>query len=567
MSIQITQLGGDDNCYYGAAICHASNGNIFVLDISMEAFGYHYLCIYKSTDGGQSFTRVQHVSEGSLLSDITDYIFGLDAAIDGNDVIHILAYSDDHLIYNTYNTTNNTFSSSNPWPEISGINSMWHKMMLDSDGKVHCVFTDYSAPNYRCRYTNNVSGSWLSPETVYSSTTRFWSCDINVKSTSIIEVSWGGGYDFTLVGYHRRTRTGGVWGDTTNYTHSGNRGPHSQLVSYNSATAFLTDKNYDTDAYNDIWLNDVELPFDTYDASSIDWNTAIGLDTNGLLTVFYNVWSGSTNRLVCRYGPLDGSGGWSDPITIIDGDLYSWLCVEFDISFVNYGNTINVLCQNDSFGPLTLIVLELNHTTSSKSAYLAGACTPEIEWVALSFEDPKSYETSSIPAYLKPIDSQAVSHSAYAHGKLTSSGSKPAYLLGQGALQMPSADVAVNSWVNETSGTTLYPSINEVNFDDSNFVTEANVQVNDYFEVSVADLGVGYVATGDQYIEIRGWSVIGSITLQLALRRGGANLVTRSQTFPGDATSYSFQLTPQEIDLIGDDYNSMSIRITVTGIS
>lgn len=134
--------------------------------------------------------------------------------------------------------------------------------------------------------------------------------------------------------------------------------------------------------------------------------------------------------------------------------------------------------------------------------------------------------------------------------------------------QLPTSDVAVVDWVNELGGSTVYSSIADQVINDATYATVADAQIDDYFEVTLASLGEGYVGTGEHYIEIRGWRTAGStVTLRIELIKYGTAIASREQTFSTSAETYQFTLTDQEVDLIIDDYDILSIRVTVIGIA
>lgn len=146
--------------------------------------------------------------------------------------------------------------------------------------------------------------------------------------------------------------------------------------------------------------------------------------------------------------------------------------------------------------------------------------------------------------------------------------SQSAYLSGiEWQYLYPDADIAVDGWLNETSGSTLYPSLDDEEVNDADYVWHQGVEVNDYFEVRLSDL-TNSVGEGPISIEWRAEALVGGVTLtlKLELREGETVIASDEQTLSTSFMDYVYVLTQEQINNIGN-WNSVTIRVTVTEAS
>ncbi len=102
-------------------------------------------------------------------------IAGISAAMDANDLIHLLAITNEgkasQLRYNTYNTQNHTFGTQQVINgDIGGAPTsalLYTAIALDSNNIPHIAYTELPAimgtDTYVAMYTNRIGGSWKSP--------------------------------------------------------------------------------------------------------------------------------------------------------------------------------------------------------------------------------------------------------------------------------------------------------------------------------------------------------------------------------------------------------------------
>jgi len=572
MSITVVTLPTEGLGYRGGGIYTVSNGNIYIISYSMRSF-YAYLVIWKSTNGGTSFTEIETVIEYNIQGQGSGpyAIYSINPMLDANDVIHIYVRtgSGDNLIrYNRFDTDNDSWLDSyDPWPS-SGLVGATFRAQMDSNDKIHIVYI-YGGTGVR--YCNNTSGSWSTPQDVLTANDSIHFVGILIVSSTVIEAFAGCGYNRSLGNYYRNTRTNGTWGTQTNYTNQGEGFPWNSMAYYSSSTKALHGQN--TTSYNiwtDLYINDAAIDIDQWNMEDLGWKSSIVCHPiTGYLITVWNYKVDNTQYGVFRC-EIPGRG-IIQPIIFYTGGAVgiTFPIIEYNPYHHYAGNTFGVLFANDYWNNLYYVKINVTFTDNNKSAYLKGGCNPEIEWVAVTYDDTILYTLSSCPpAYLRGIANITTNHLVFLRGKLNANSSKSIYLLGQGAQQPPASDVTVGGWVNEVSGSVLYASIDEVDeANDTDYAIKTNTQVNDYFEIACSTFTAGWVPTGDHYIEFRGSGFEGTITVKIELRLSTVVIMSRTQVLTETITGYSFKLTNQEVDSIIDAWNSLTIRVTIMSIA
>jgi hypothetical protein len=124
-------------------------------------------------------------------------------------------------------------------------------------------------------------------------------------------------------------------------------------------------------------------------------------------------------------------------------------------------------------------------------------------------------------------------------------------------------------WMTETSGSPLYPSIDEHDAPvDSDYAWIDGPQVGDYFEVDLEGSEFEEDLNGDVTIFWRAKNLGqgASLSMKMELREGASVRASDTQTLTGVATTFARILTQVEKDSI-TDWNNLSVRFTIMGVS
>jgi len=135
--------------------------------------------------------------------------------------------------------------------------------------------------------------------------------------------------------------------------------------------------------------------------------------------------------------------------------------------------------------------------------------------------------------------------------------------------QLPGSDVIVNEWRNEAGGSELYSHIDEFG-NQAEYVTSGSApQVGDSFVVALLGLGDDYQGDGTHWLEWEAYGQVGStFEVKCELIRGDDYvIVTDIQTLTTSVATYSHQLTAEEVGACVGWYETLRVRITITGIS
>lgn len=190
-------------------------------------------------------------------------------------------------------------------------------------------------------------------------------------------------------------------------------------------------------------------------------------------------------------------------------------------------------------------------TRSSSYAYMRGCVN--VNSSSDAFLKSTGIGTSLIYAYIEGWSASASTDS-----------SRTAYLKGTGQELLPISDIAINSWINETSGSTLFSSL--ADNDDGTYIWKDNAQIGDYFEV-LLDAPTP-LAAGNYYLRFRIYRKDGTVqaNLKVELRQGNTVIADDTQTTTNGVLEYSHQLTADEIADI-TDWDDLRIRVTMMGIT
>ena len=227
---------------------------------------------------------------------------------------------------------------------------------------------------------------------------------------------------------------------------------------------------------------------------------------------------------------------------------------------------------------------------SLKSAYLSGASL--VSGFVPSYVDGEAVIISSVPVFIKGSIDTSLSEPAFLSGQINTASSKTVYLAGQntasasadafiagnavitseqsayltgtGQYLLPVSDITIGGWINEASGSILYPSLADGS--DATYAWYQEATVNAYFEVKI-DIP-GNVPAGEHYFRWRAYRKAGAltVTLKCEIRQGAAVIADNSQVLTDDIAEYTRFLTAEEIAAI-TDYTDLRARVIITGVT
>jgi hypothetical protein len=143
---------------------------------------------------------------------------------------------------------------------------------------------------------------------------------------------------------------------------------------------------------------------------------------------------------------------------------------------------------------------------------------------------------------------------------------KSVYIEGTAQILLPDSDITVGSWKNESSGSVLYPSLEDNS--DSTYAWYNHAVVNDYFEVSLDNPPSTPSATAHTILW-RAYKKAGiqTVTLKCELRQGASTVIASdTQTMTTSVVEFHKALTSGEISNISN-YNDLRIRVTIMSVT
>ena len=157
--------------------------------------------------------------------------------------------------------------------------------------------------------------------------------------------------------------------------------------------------------------------------------------------------------------------------------------------------------------------------------------------------------------------------SAYLTGKSSDSSSISAYMAVTGEILVPDSDIDDGNWVNEVSGTNLYPSIADEN--NATYVWIDGGVVSDAFEVGLSNPS-GSVPAGKHVIHwvIENIDAASTPTVKVQLYQNTTLIAERSQEFvyaDGEIEIF-YELTSGEIANI-TDYSALKFKVTIEAVN
>jgi len=498
-----------------------SNGTIYVFGTLAGGSYSNGLYIWKSTDDGASFTSLTYVSDQTMFGN-SGWGFGtaVDTALDSSGYIHVICIRSAYfyttgrdLVYALFNTANETWGSWAEAASISGNGAGYGEpvtfpppvLRLDSSDKPH-IFYRWSYDTGELRYTNKTGASWLAAETVKD-------VGINPDALIVSGTTVNAFYEsYITSAYYANLRVRTTsWGSESAYTtaNASHPGVHA-IIANSSGTIYrytFLDGADGSDAY--FYENDSLALTLTGRGNGGTWTRfAAGVVNNNIrVLVWYD-----TNAQEIRYSCTNGSTiPWTTPRTLVSN-----IPAIYDI-FTEY-----------SF-------FNKNENTYINLIYVVNTTT--LYGYFLQFE-PDYYIRSS----------------------------KSAYMNGHANPLLPASDVTIGDWKNESSGTTLYPSLADSST--STYVWQDNVIPRQYFEVALA-APEGTVDTTSQHVlSWQGYLKTGTLTttVTIELRQGSTIIATEEKVLTSSIVEYNHVLTPAEVSSI-TNYSDLRIRVYVSNVS
>ena len=154
---------------------------------------------------------------------------------------------------------------------------------------------------------------------------------------------------------------------------------------------------------------------------------------------------------------------------------------------------------------------------------------------------------------------------AYTKGETTARANQKAYLSGpQNQTLVPILDIASGNWINELSGSELYPSLADGS--DTTYAWYQQASAGEYFEVKLTEGDVP--AVGDQTLIWRAYRKSGalSVTLKCELRQGTDIIASDQQTLTDSVQQFEYVLSTGEKASISD-YTNLRVRVTIMEVS
>lgn len=390
-----------------------------------------------------------------------DSLYYVAACIDASGIIHIayitisLGANDCKCYYITYNTSNDTFASSPTQIASTGRCSSGYlgaDIEIDSNGKVHMIYTggvaSMGTAYSQVFYTNNVSGSWLTPEQVSSGATlSAKSLSMTLTTSNYVEVMWSF-YNTSACHWRRRTTS---WGTDTTYTKMAVTG--TKVLSLSNGTIYRYNQGYENPDYhtveNDAYITAVTcyvsnlLAMDAALVGQGRWIVFYVETTTGYAAFMQNTGSGWSHTDLNAKTTYVIRGSWYYNCNFNPSNTLYYGYLTYTAS-PGYEFWIDALTWGTSTKSSTPAYLKGRETSKGNlPAYTNGV---EARSKVSAFSEGYQAGRGSQPASTHGLDSTKGSHASFTKGGIVSKGSIPSYMKGN-----PSIKVAVVPFTARTS--------------------------------------------------------------------------------------------------------------------
>jgi hypothetical protein len=462
-----------------------------------------YVQVYKSSNGGQTWSSVSIVYETELFGGISNpTVSCIDGEIDSSGLIHVAITNGSSVLtgcvrnptYNTFDPDTDTWGTWESCETSTKETVQYIALAIDNNDKPHVMWHETSG---NIRYSNKISGSWITHEDL---TSKFNS---GGKSAFSMISKPNGDLEFicsTSTGYPQRLqRVSGTWGSAINCTVSAVPINCEALIWTNSSSLrYLT-----SPTGGNLYENDSLIYTDAAgDVSGIGYHK----DLSEIIYILGDEQSVGHNNWLCSI-KKDGESMWT-PFSLYSPNNQTQFALTGMKGLHSYQPTNFIHC--------------IYGVASANGVYIKVPLTWNIPDVT------------------------------------------PAYMYGSGHELSPISDIGTTGdWINESSGSTLYPSINDDN--DSTYVWIDTCKPGDYFEVKL-ETPTG-TPTGAHILRWRFYKKSGnkpSLNVKYELRQGSSTVIASDTKtiIASGITEYFIWLTSEEISNISD-YSDLRARITV----
>lgn len=169
--------------------------------------------VYQDLGGSLTPVLVAAATPTEIFGSAATTVAWVDAGMDGNGDLHIVcqpgtALNTRDVAYCVFDTSAGAFGAWEEAAALTGTPTGIARIAVDGDNKPHVVFIEKPASVALLRYTNKVSGSWLTAEDVTTAAVNHYAPDLALDVAGDVHVFYS--RDSVTATY--RKRTAGTWG-------------------------------------------------------------------------------------------------------------------------------------------------------------------------------------------------------------------------------------------------------------------------------------------------------------------------------------------------------------------
>lgn len=171
------------------------------------------IVVYKNLGGAVTPALVAAATPTEIFGSAATTVGWVDAAMDGEGLIHIVcqpatALNTRDVAYGTFDMNDEVFGAWEEAAALTGTATGLARVAIDDNNMPHVVYVSKPAAAALIMYTNKVSGSWLAPEQVCSSSAvNHYAPDMALDEAGDVHVAYSVN---AAMGY--RKRESGTWG-------------------------------------------------------------------------------------------------------------------------------------------------------------------------------------------------------------------------------------------------------------------------------------------------------------------------------------------------------------------
>lgn len=473
----------------------------------------------------------------------------IDACIDSNDIIHIASSGNTSDTRDCAYATCNLTTGFGTWEQCldwtDGPSGGYISIDVYDDDVPFIITQDYVAQGgsyqHNIYYVDRDGGSWNTPEQVgarvVNSDSYSYAQGLSCDGNNNVEAFYSGNVSATgfAAFYRRRTYSTSEWNSESYYNEASSNFPRGVLITE------------DGTVYREHRDNSSNLKENGASIGYTSKNTWIGAALVRPATRFY-IYINFSDDVYCIY---NNGSGWTAYGTLQTG-TYNQVLDAWHYNNNNELDQIDYLFCTPS--QVWYDYIALSSSSSSKHAYVKGGTGTSSSTDAFIYGEVNT--SSSTGAYLAGGIETTSSSGAYTEGEVYE------YLI-------PDGDVSVNSWKNELEGSTLWSSIDEYPYNDSDYAYFDDAHGNEYFEISLSDPTSDSDGTGIYTIWWRAGKLQGEATvvMKMELRQGASTVIASDQqTITASFQTFEYELTQPEIDSI-TDFTDLRLRFIVVSVT